>query len=54
MSRSDQIIKVDRLENEGQQCIRRVEASGRKKIWRKLLIQSPQTHGGILFGVCVC
>ena len=44
-------MKIDRLENEGQQCMGRVEASGRKEIWRKLLIQSPYTYGGTLFGV---
>lgn len=54
MNRSDPIIKVNRLENEGQQCMGRVEASGRKKIRRKLLMQSPHAHGGILFGVCGC
>lgn len=31
MNRSDPVIKVNRLENEGQQCMGRVEASGRKE-----------------------
>lgn len=39
MSRSDQIIKVNRLGNEGQQCMRRVKASGKKSggnLWPKV------------------
>lgn len=47
MSRGDLSVKVDRLQNESKQCIRKVGASERKEIWRKSLIQSPPAHGGI-------
>lgn len=47
MSKGYQIMKVDRLENEGKQYIGKVEASRRKEIWRKPLIKSPYAYGGM-------
>lgn len=38
----------DRPQNEGKQCKGRVETSGRREIWRKPLIQSSHSCGGIL------
>lgn len=41
MSRGDLRVKVDRLQNESKQCIRKVEeASERKEIWRNLNLDS--------------
>lgn len=51
MSWGDQITKVEKLENESEQCMGRVKGSGRKEIWRKPLIQSPRARGGILCSV---
>lgn len=41
----------DRLQNEKKQCMRRVEVSRRKEVWRKPLIQYPHVHRGFLFDV---